>query len=145
MHKITILPQNKDIYVEDGANLRTSIISDGNEVKSPCGGCASCGQCIVVIKDGADSLSAISFEEKQILGNTFHITKERLSCQTLVKGNVTVDVTVHVPAAIPPKTNRRTREEAVAIVADRKEISAGRPQKQGGWNKPKTFTSGEEE
>ena len=77
-----------EIEVEVGANLRDSLISNGLNIKSTCGGCASCGQCVVIINANAESLSEISFEEKQILGNVFHLTAERLSCQTTVNGDV---------------------------------------------------------
>ena len=34
--------EDKNIEIEDGANLRTSLISNGYQITSTCGGCASC-------------------------------------------------------------------------------------------------------
>lgn len=35
------------------------------------------------------------FDEIRLLGNVFHITKERLSCQVRVTGSVTIDISAH--------------------------------------------------
>jgi uncharacterized 2Fe-2S/4Fe-4S cluster protein (DUF4445 family) len=140
--KITVMPFGKEIEVNHGANLRTALIGSEFDIKSPCGGCASCGQCIVVVKDNYASLNDISFEEKQIIGNVFHITQERLSCQTTVQDDVTIDVSAHVkPTGLATKTMRRTRQEADQVVADRKEKFNEKPARQGGFNKPKAFKS----
>lgn len=142
MPKITVMPYGREIEVNHGDNLRTSLISNEFEVKSPCGGCASCGQCIVVVKDNYASLNDISFEEKQIIGNVFHITQERLSCQTTVLGDVTIDISAHVKKVnIASKTVRRTREQADEVVAQRKEKFNAKPERQGGFSKPKAFKS----
>lgn len=143
MPKIKVLPHDIEIEVNHGDNLRTSLISSELNIKSPCGGCASCGQCIVIIKDNYASLSDISFEEKQLLGNVFHITQERLSCQTNILGDVTVDVSNHVPLETKStsKTVRRSREEADKVVEDRRAKAKEKPQRQGGFKKPKAFKS----
>lgn len=141
-HQITILPQNTIIKSENGANLRTTLIDNGFAIKSPCGGSSNCGECKVTIKSGFESLSDVSFEEKQILGNVFHITSERLSCQTNVMGDIRIDITDHIEKVVvpPPKTMRRTREQADTIIEERREQSKNRPQKEGGFKKPKSFT-----
>jgi hypothetical protein len=41
------------------------------------------------------NLSPQTFEELRLLGNVFHITKERLSCQTKLLGDVTLDISAH--------------------------------------------------
>ncbi len=141
MHKIFIEPINQTIEVEDGANLRESLISAGIEVLSPCGGVASCTRCVVIIKNGAENISEIKFEEKQLLGNVFHMTKERLSCQTTVSGNVHVDVTSHMPKD-EVKAQKIVRKSKVEVAADREQRRADRdalPPKEGGWKKPKSF------
>lgn len=143
MPKMTVLPGNTILEVEMGSNLRTSLMENGFNIKSTCGGCASCSQCVVVIKNGAESLSDISFEEKQLLGNVFHLTSERLSCQTTVNGDIVVDVSAHVEDSIKvkPKTHRRTRDEANQVLEDRKQKAKERPQKQGGLKRPKPFST----
>ena len=53
-------------------------------IKSSCGGVASCTDCRIKVIAGEDSLTTPPFEEVQLLGNVFHITKERLSCQAKI-------------------------------------------------------------
>ena len=140
MPKITVLPSNQQIEIDNGANLRETLISSGLGIKSPCGGCASCAQCVVVINSNPEALNEISFEEKQILGNVFHLTAERLSCQTIVSGDVTVDISAHIE--VKPKqvvTKRRTRLEADTIIEERREKAKERPQRPGGLKRPKAF------
>ena len=111
----------------------------GFDIKSTCGGCASCAHCVVVISEGEDNISETSFEEKQILGNVFHLTKERLSCQTKVLGDISVDISAHLQDKPKPKTHRRTREQAETVIEERKQKSKERPQRQGGLKRPKPF------
>ena len=141
MPKILINPINKEINVESGANLRSSLIDNGIAVKSTCGGSASCAECIVTIKQGHSALSEVTFEEKQLLGNVFHITAERLSCQVQVLGNIEVDVSLHTEAtqAVVSKVHRRTRAEADLVVEERREKSKLKPEKPGGRKRPKAF------
>ncbi len=139
MAQITVLPSGQSIEVTDKSNLRDSLLAAGLPIKSTCGGCASCGQCVVIIKDGFDCLSDISFEEKQLLGNVFHITQERLSCQTEVLGDLTVDISQHLESKPKPKTMRRSKQEAEQVITDRKEKAKERPQRQGGNKRPRAF------
>lgn len=140
MPKITVFPGNSEIIVESDLNLRDALMQNGHPIKSTCGGCASCGQCVVIVKSGFENLSEIAFEEKQLLGNVFHITQERLSCQTKVLGDITVDVSAHLQETVKPsKIVRRSREEADSIVEERKAKAKERPQRQGGFKKPKGF------
>ncbi|MBT4792672.1 MAG: (2Fe-2S)-binding protein [Halobacteriovoraceae bacterium] len=142
MYKIKVIPENKVIEVNQGDNLRTSLIAAGFEIKSPCGGCASCAQCVVKIVTGCDNLNEIPFEERQLLGNVFHLTAERLSCQTIVNGDIEVDISQHmISKKEPSHVLRRTRKEADDIIEQRRENSKNKPQKQGGFKKPKSFTS----
>ena len=105
MHKVTVLPYNETIEVSDKSNLRDSLDRAGYTVKSTCGGCATCGLCVVVLETGEDNISDIAFEEKQLLGNVFHLTKERLSCQVDILGDITVDISAHLPVK---KVTKRT-------------------------------------
>lgn len=140
MAKITVLPYKKEITVSDGSNLREELIAAGLTIKSPCGGCASCSQCVITVKDNFDNLSEIGFEEKQILGNVFHITQERLSCQTTVLGDITIDISNHKQASEKPsKVVRRSKEDAEKIIEERKERFKDKPVRQGGFKRPKSF------
>ena len=139
MSKLTIQPMGTQVDVEDGANLRKVLIDNGIAVKSTCGGCVSCGQCVVVIKEGTEFTSEIKFEEQQLLGNIYHLTGERLSCQVTISGDLSVDVSDHIEKKAAVKTHRRTKEEADQVVADRHAKSKEKPKKQGGRKRPKAF------
>lgn len=143
--KITLEHNGQQIPANDSDSLFTQLKAAGINVKSTCGGCASCGQCVVVIKEGQSNLQQINFEEKQLLGNVFHITKERLSCQTFLTGDVTIDISAHLKTAEKKaKVVRRTKEEADQVVEDRKqkakEKRESRPKRLGGGKKPKAFS-----
>lgn len=95
MHKITLWPSGEILEVNSEENLLAQFKKAGKKIKSSCGGCASCGDCVVLVKSGESNLTPQTFEELRLLGNVFHITKERLSCQTKVIGDVTIDVSAH--------------------------------------------------
>ncbi len=65
-------------------------------IKSSCGGHASCSECIVKVLSGKENLNELTTGEKKLLGNVFHITKERLSCQAkILDGSVKIDLSIH--------------------------------------------------
>lgn len=94
-HKVTLWPSGEILEVTSEDNLLAQFKKAGKKIKSSCGGCASCGDCVVIIKSGESNLTPQTFEELRLLGNVFHITKERLSCQTKITGDVTIDVSAH--------------------------------------------------
>lgn len=144
--KITLQHNQQVIEANDTDSLLTQLKANGLNIKSTCGGCASCGQCMVVIKEGESHIQEPTFEEKQLIGNVFHITKERLACQTYISGDVTIDISTHLEAANKKKatTVRRTREEADKVVEDRKQASKEKretmPKRLGGGKKAKAFS-----
>ncbi len=95
MHKVTLWPSGETLEVSSEENLLVQFKKSGKKIKSSCGGCASCGDCVVIVKSGESNLTPQTFEELRLLGNVFHITKERLSCQTKITGDVTIDVSAH--------------------------------------------------
>ncbi len=149
-HPVTVWPSGKVVEVSENESLYTQLKEAGFGIKSKCGGCASCGDCILVIKSGDENLNEPSFEEKQLLGNVFHLTKERLSCQTKVSGAITVDISMHADApAKKAKAVRRSREEADKVLEDRRaegvEKRKNKVHKLGGGKKPKAFSFHDEE
>jgi 2Fe-2S ferredoxin len=95
-HKVTLKPSGSVVEVEEGKNLLQALRDDGDTyIKSSCGGVASCSDCIIKIVSGEDNLTPPPFEELKLLGNVFHITKERLACQTRILGPVTIDISKH--------------------------------------------------
>ena len=151
-HPVTVWPEGKVLEMNESDSLFEQLKKANYNIKSTCAGCASCGQCTVVITTGEENLNEPSFEEKQLIGNVFHITKERLSCQTKITGAVTVDISAHSDLPKLTKnsvTKRRTREEADKVVAQRKEAGAekrkNKSHKLGGGKKPKPFNFSEED
>jgi 2Fe-2S ferredoxin len=94
-HNVKILPEGKVIEVKDGENILQVLRDQSIYVKSSCGGHASCSDCIIKVTSGDEYLNEIGFEEIQLLGNVFHITKERLACQLQVTGPITIDISEH--------------------------------------------------
>ncbi len=95
MFTIKVLPSDKEIKIDSESTLLEAFKENNIYIKSTCGGYASCGCCRVRIIDGKENLEKAGFPELQLLGNVFHITKERLACQTRVTGDVTIDTSVH--------------------------------------------------
>lgn len=147
MEKVFIEPLNKTIEVEKGSNLREALINSGIEITSPCGGCASCTKCVIIVKSGGESLSDIEFTEKQMIGNVFHLTGERLSCQAKVLGSVHIDISAHIPEPIKKESKivHKTRSKVVEEREERKAERDAKPPKEGGWYKPKSFKYSDED
>ena len=150
-HQVTVWPEGKVLEMNESESLFEQLKNANYNIKSTCGGCASCGQCTVVITTGEENLNEPSFEEKQLMGNVFHITKERLSCQTKVSGPVSVDISIHAerPKLTSTVTKQRTREDADKITSERREAGAekrkNKPHRLGGGKKPKPFSFSEED
>jgi ferredoxin len=64
----------------------------GVTIQQTCGGSPSCTDCRIRVLEGLDALSPQEGAEKRLMGNVFHITRERLSCQARVLADVRVEV-----------------------------------------------------
>jgi ferredoxin len=116
--KCTLWPSGEVLELSGEETLLSELKNAGKNIKSSCGGCATCSDCMIVVKSGELNLSPQTFEELRLLGNVFHITKERLSCQTKLVGDVTLDISHHekkkVEAPSVPKGTsviRKKRED----------------------------------
>lgn len=136
-HKCTLWPSGEVITLNGEDNLLKQLKAAGKKIKSSCGGCATCGDCMIVVKSGEMNLSPQTFEELRLLGNVFHITKERLSCQTKITGDVTLDISAHEkPSAsatsqksVPKSTTTRLkkRDDLVKAVRENEENPQPKP------------------
>ncbi len=91
MPVISFAKNQAPITVEAGANLMKSLLEAGLPVASSCKGDGICAKCRVLIVTGAENLSQINPRE-QVLRDRLRIPREaRISCQTGVLGDVTVD------------------------------------------------------
>lgn len=136
IHKCTLWPSGETIELNGTDTLLNELKKAGKKIQSSCGGCATCSDCMVVVKSGEMNLTPQTFEELRLLGNVFHITKERLSCQTKVTGDVTLDISHHdkkaaTPAATGPKSTSvilKKREEVEKSVRENEETARAKPE-----------------
>src|SRR5580704_11337549 len=101
MPKVTFVNEKKEIEVPVGANLRQEARKAGVEVYQGlarylnCFGHGTCGTCRVLVKKGAENLSAKGIIERFTLGRMFsaigHEDEMRLSCQARVMGDCTIE------------------------------------------------------
>ena len=71
------------------------VLSDGGfPVASACGGKAQCWLCRITVLEGWENLSNPVEVEESHLGNLMFIGKLRLSCQTYVKGEATIELPI---------------------------------------------------
>lgn len=106
-YKVTLKPSGDVILVEEGKNLLQALREQNIYIKSGCGGHAACTDCIIKIVSGEDYITPPPFSELKVLGNVFHITKERLACQTCLTGDVTIDISKHDQAADEAKSKNK--------------------------------------
>ncbi|AYF44494.1 MULTISPECIES: 2Fe-2S iron-sulfur cluster-binding protein [Halobacteriovorax] len=110
MFKVTLAPSNETIYVDDEMSLLEHLKKNGIYVNSSCGGHGTCTDCIVKVLSGADNLNEPTDVETKLLGNVFHITKERMSCQTIVNGETTIDMSDHSKEGVEAKREAKNKK-----------------------------------
>jgi len=108
-HKITFMPDNVAVNVDDDTILFKAVKAAGLYVLSSCGGKGNCGKCKVVIKEGktdtGKSRSFLSVEEAK--------RGYALACLTRVKSNLTVE--------IPPESRMQAKHK-IATGANMEEL-----------------------
>lgn len=124
MAKLTIKNLDKVIEnIDESKKLLDVLREEEVYVKSSCGGHASCTDCVIKIFSGEDHLTPPPFEEINLLGNVFHITKERLACQTKITGDVTIDLSAHVQKDDEEKLRNKTSKKNPIRVRKSEEVS----------------------
>lgn len=103
MPKIKFTKEKKDIEVAKGENLRAAMQKNGIDPyagihkKVNCGGHGRCGTCRVYVKQGDENAGRKTLMERLrlLLGpeSIGHEDEIRLSCQTTVEGDMTVETT----------------------------------------------------
>jgi ferredoxin len=94
--RVTFLPLERTIDCADDESIFDAARRNDILIPTACAGKATCGLCRVKIVSGAEFLPPLNRDEVKHLGNTYFITKLRLSCQCKVSGG---DVTVSIPDA----------------------------------------------
>ncbi|RLA65855.1 MAG: hypothetical protein DRQ88_04270 [Epsilonproteobacteria bacterium] len=115
MYKVILKPSNEVIEIDGTKNLLEALKEKGVYIKSSCGGVASCSDCIVKILSGEDNLEPPPFEEIKFLGNVFHITKERLACQTKINGDISIDIAHHDEGADQERLRQKTSKRNIKV------------------------------
>lgn len=146
MFKLNISPSGETLYVDDTRSLLDHLRDNQIYVKSSCGGHASCTDCIIKVLDGKDNLNEPTKDELRLIGNVFHITKERLACQSFVSGEVTIDLSMHDKKSheqrrqdkskkVSSMIKVRKQQEVKEILEDRMKRVAEKREKQETWHK----------
>ena len=79
------------LEVSPGANLMESLLAAGLPVASSCLGDGICSKCKILVVVGADQLSPINAREQMLRDRLRLAPNLRISCQTSVNGDVTID------------------------------------------------------
>lgn len=104
--RVTVLPDHREVTVEQGTLLQAAIAAAGVAVSLPCGGQGRCGRCLVRVEDGAvRRRSSARLTPAQVQEGY------ALACQTTVEGDVTVYV--------PPQQVEHVRPDAATSAADK--------------------------
>lgn len=105
MAKVTFQPSGEECEAEIGDNLLKLSNKNKAGIKFSCGGVPSCAMCRVEIVSGIEHLSAMDRNETDLMGNTYFLTKKRLSCQAKIvsDGDIIVDVSEHLQVTDEPK------------------------------------------
>lgn len=91
MPVIRFVKNRPELHVEHGAVLMKSLLDAGLPVASSCHGDGICAKCRITIVEGAENLSKINSLE-QMLRDRLRLPREiRISCQTQVLGDITID------------------------------------------------------
>ncbi|MBT4369319.1 MAG: adenylate/guanylate cyclase domain-containing protein, partial [Candidatus Marinimicrobia bacterium] len=90
MPKLTLLPDNKVIEVENDKLILEATLDENISHAHACGGEGKCTTCRVLVLDGLDHCSEPTEKELRIK-EKIHSTQEfRLACQTRIQGDMTV-------------------------------------------------------
>ncbi len=93
MPTVSIKKTQKSFQIEKGSNLMKSLLENGRPVASSCNGDGVCAKCRIQILSGSENLSAPN-ETELFLREKFQLkANERISCQTEILGDITVDAT----------------------------------------------------
>lgn len=93
MPKVTFLPEDKTVEVEEGTSILDAALDNDVWLEHNCGGFCACTTCHVIIKSGAESLSEMEDEEADRLDTAEGVTlSSRLGCQARVSGDVVVEI-----------------------------------------------------
>jgi len=102
-HKVTFLPLNKTVEVDEAAypfgdhglpgSLLDIALKHDIRLEHNCGGNCACTTCHVIVKEGMEHLSTMQADEEDRLDMAEGLTlTSRLGCQAVVRGDVVVKI-----------------------------------------------------
>ena len=102
-HKVTFLPMNVTVEVDDAdfpygdhglpGSILDIALKNNIRLDHNCGGNCACTTCHVIVRAGADNLSAMEEDEEDKLDQAPGLTPySRLGCQSVVTGDVPVEI-----------------------------------------------------
>jgi 2Fe-2S ferredoxin len=102
-HKVTFLPLNKTVEVDEAAypygdhglpgSLLDIALKHDIRLEHNCGGNCACTTCHVIVKEGMEHLSTMQADEEDRLDMAEGLTlTSRLGCQAVVRGDVVVEI-----------------------------------------------------
>ncbi len=94
MPRVTFLPAGLIVDCAEGDSVFEVARRAGIPVATACVGRGTCGLCRVKVRGGEEHLSRFNDVEGRHLGNVYFLTKERLSCQARVQGDVAVELSI---------------------------------------------------
>ena len=92
MPRVTFLPLNLTVELEPNETVFAAARRSQVGVSTACAGKGTCGLCRVKVAGGEGFLPPVSAIEKRHLGNTYFITKLRLSCQLRPTGDIAIEL-----------------------------------------------------
>lgn len=119
MPRLTVLSVAKEtlaVLDAPGDKPLYFVLHDGGvPVASACGGKAQCGLCRITVIEGWENLTTPIDVEETHIGNLMHIARMRLSCQTKMVG----DATIEVPICETAEERQRRKANARRLAQER--------------------------
>jgi 2Fe-2S ferredoxin len=91
MPRISFVKNKPALIVANGANLMQSLLAAQIPVASSCHGDGVCCKCVVSVLKGLENLSKRNEIETQLAKRNSLEANRRVSCQTLVLGDIEID------------------------------------------------------
>ncbi len=89
---VKILPQEKNIPIENEATLLELLLKNKIQINHECDGNATCGTCRVFIESNINDLPKRNELEQDMADDRQFSDRERLACQTPVLKNMTIKI-----------------------------------------------------
>jgi len=93
MPKVTFLPDNFEVEIDDGQTVLDAAELFDLPLRHNCGGSCNCGTCHVIVEEGGEQISSMGEEEEDTLDRSMEVVNEsRLACQCRIRGDVVVTI-----------------------------------------------------